>query len=74
MTCQVCQRFIFELVDGALTASKEARVLAHTRECAACGRFLEAELARLSALPGLLNAAAGREGKRRRRRGEGAPG
>lgn len=74
MTCQVCQRLIFELVDGALTASKEARVLAHAQECPACGRFLEAELARLSALPGLLNAAAAQKGKRRRKPGEGAAG
>ena len=58
MTCNVCRRLIFELVDGALRASKEEQVLAHARTCQACGKFLEAERARVNSLPQTLDCAA----------------
>ena len=58
MTCKVCQRLIFELVDGDLPASKEAQVLAHVRACPACGAFLDEERERMRALPAALERAA----------------
>ncbi len=43
MNCKLCQKFLFEYLDGALPPKKERKILDHLSGCADCSAFIEQE-------------------------------
>ena len=43
MNCKLCQKFLFEYLDGVLPPKKERKILDHLSGCADCSAFIERE-------------------------------